>query len=144
MLRAEVTQALTELHDEDGTVAVASVTRWEDAADILDLPADRVGDLLVASQVGFGWNEELTDDLTIFATPLATGYKQGIPPADNTAVWTPFVIAGPGVQAGHRIEQPIHHVDQLPTILTAMGLSVPAQTQGHVIGEVLVGTHPTP
>ncbi|MSP56293.1 MAG: hypothetical protein EXR69_11930 [Myxococcales bacterium] len=135
-LRDEVAAALEALRDGDGAPAVASVVRWESAA-TMRLPTDRVGDLIVANHPGFGWSEEATRDGLVFDTPLATGYKQGILPGATKAVWTPFIIAGPGIKAGYRIPEPIQSVDQLPTILTAMGVAVPDQVQGQVLREVL-------
>jgi len=136
-LRGEVRAALEELRDEDGVAPVSSVTRWEEAAGTLKVPADRVGDLLVANQPGFGWSEEVTGSGRIFIEPKAAGYKQSIEPGSTQAVWTPFVIAGPGIRAGVVLKDPIRHIDQLPTILTAMGQPVPAHVQGRVLQDVL-------
>jgi predicted AlkP superfamily phosphohydrolase/phosphomutase len=128
-LREEVAAALTALTDEDGASPVASVTRWEDAAP-LNLPADRVGDLIVANHPGYGWSEETTEDRAVFAAPRVAGYKQSIEPGSTKAVWTPFVIAGPGIKANNPLPEPIRHIDQLPTILTAMGVPLPEHLQG--------------
>jgi len=134
-LRAEVAQALTALA-EDGEAPVASVTRWEDAGG-LNLPADRVGDLIVANHAGYGWSEETTADQAVFSAPQVAGYKQSIQPGETQAVWTPFVIAGPGVKANHQLAEPIRHIDQLPTILTAMGVALPEHIQGKPLAEAL-------
>jgi predicted AlkP superfamily phosphohydrolase/phosphomutase len=136
-LRAEVVAALEELADEDGTHPVVHAVPWEQVEDFLDLPPDRVGDLVLANRPGYGWNEELTERGDLFATPLKSGYKQAIMASDTPAMWTPFIIAGPGIRAGHRIEQPIRHIDQLPTILEAMGMDVPEHVQGRALDEVL-------
>lgn len=135
-LRNEVIEALRGLRDEGGVAPVAEVLRWEEAA-ALELPADRVGDLIVSNRPGYGWSEEITEDREVFAQPLVAGYKQAIEPGSTEAVWTPFVIAGPGIRAGHRIAAPIRHIDQLPTILTAMGVPLPEHIQGSVLQEVL-------
>jgi choline-sulfatase len=42
----------------------------------------------------------------------------------------PLLIAGPGVPAGHKIDTPVNHLDISPTILTAMGCSVPEEMRG--------------
>ena len=79
----------------------------------------------------------MTGSGDIFIEPKATGYKQSIEPGSTQAVWTPFVIAGPGVRAGVTLKDPVRHIDQLPTILTAMGQPVPEHVQGRVLREVL-------
>lgn len=135
-LRAEVTAALTGLRDTDGAAPVASVVRWEDAA-TMHLPSDRVGDLIVANHPGYGWSEDATVDGAVFTDPVVTGYKQGVQASETRAVWTPFILAGPGVREGYRLSEPIRAVDQLPTILTAMGVAVPATAQGRVVTEAL-------
>jgi len=137
-LRAEVRDALLELEDEGGTRPVAAVKGWEEVGTFYRLPSDRVGDLVIANRPGYGWNEELTRDLKVFGTPLKTGYKQAILPGESKAMWTPFVVAGPGVKPGTRIEQPIQHVDQLPTLLRLMGQPIPEHVQGRVLTEILI------
>ena len=133
-LRREVSDALFALHDADGTAPVASVTAWE-FADTLHLPTDRVGDLLVSNHPGFGWSEETTADGAAFVTPKATGYKQAIAPGSTQAVWTPFIIAGPGIKQGVELSAPVAARDQLPTILKAMGVPIPDDVEGQPIAE---------
>ncbi len=135
-LRDEVIATLSDLRDDAGQAPVASVRRWEDASS-LDLPADRVGDLILSNHPGYGWSEDVTADHDVFVVPEVTGYKQSIEPGSTKAIWTPFVIAGPGVAEGVELKEPIHHVDQLPTILTLMGVPVPEHVQGHVVQAAL-------
>lgn len=135
-LRDEVTAALLSLRDENDHAPVASVLRWEEA-DQRFLPADRVGDLIVANHPGYGWSEETTAQQRVFEVPAATGYKQAIEPGSTKAVWTPFVLAGPGIRRGHELSAPIQHIDQLPTLLTALGVPVPAHVTGTVVTEAL-------
>ncbi len=135
-LRGEVVAALQELEDEDGSRPVRRIVPWEEAA-TLRLPADRVGDLILANCPGFGWNEEITADGALFDTPLKTGYKQAVLAAETPGMWAPFVIAGPGVKKGVRIPEPISMVDQLPTILRLLGQPIPEHVQGRVIDEIL-------
>jgi len=135
-LRDEVIDALSALADEDGSKPLSGVFRWEDVEEFLDLPKDRVGDLVVANHPGFGWDEELTPDGQVFKTPLITGYKQAIYARNTTGMWTPFIIAGPGVKKNHRVEEPIEMVDQFPTILVLMGQEVPDYVQGHAVEEI--------
>ena len=136
-LRREVRDELMSLRDEAGIGPIETVLPYEKAPDFMHLPVNRVGDLLIACRAGYGWNEEITEDGAIFDTPLKTGYKQAIPADDNPALWTPFIIAGPGVKAKHRIGKPIRHVDQLPTILALMGVDPPDHIQGSIIDEVI-------
>ena len=134
-LREEVRSVLTELRDGEN-IPVAEVVRWENVEEFLDLPTDRVGDLVIANTPGYGWNEEITGDGEVFDVPLKTGYKQAIFAKEVSAMWTPFIIAGPGVKKNHFVKNPINHVDQFPTIMRLMGHSVPHHVEGMVIGEV--------
>jgi arylsulfatase A-like enzyme len=135
-LREEVVAAIRELEDENGARPACEIVPWEEAAS-LRLPFDRVGDLVLANCPGYGWNEEITSDGAIFTTPPITGYKQAVLAADTPGMWTPFVIAGPGVKAGQRIAEPIAMVDQLPTILHLLKQPIPEHVQGRVIHEIL-------
>ena len=136
-LRAEVTAALGALRD-GADAPVAQITPWESANATLGLPADRVGDLVLTSLAGYAWNEELTDDRALFGDPLVAGYKQAVAPDSTPGLWTPFILAGPGIRAGHRLSAPIHAIDQLPTLLRAMGQPVPAAVEGKAIEEILL------
>ncbi len=74
--------------------------------------------------------------MEIFKIPLKSGYKQAINPKEK-AVWTPFIIAGPGVKKDFEIENPISHIEQLPTILKLMKIKRPDYMEGHAIEEIL-------
>lgn len=135
-LRDEVIGLLEELKDINGDSPVAKVVKWEDAESYLNLPSDRVGDLVIANNIGYGFSEEVDKDSIIFEKSLVTGYKQGIDPQEK-AVWTPFIIMGPGVAAGNKIDKPISHIDQLPTILHLLDVKIPDYVQGRVLSEIL-------
>ncbi len=135
-LRDQVIDILSSLEDEDGTKPLATVTKWEDVEEFLDLPTDRVGDLIIANEAGYGWNEEMTEDLEIFSTPLKTGYKQAIHPKETKSMWTPFIIMGPGVKKGYKIEDPQKFVDQYPTIMTLLGVPIPEVVEGKPLEEI--------
>jgi predicted AlkP superfamily phosphohydrolase/phosphomutase len=137
-LREEVTQALYELEDDNGKKPVEAVVNWEDVEQFLDLPTDRVGDLVIANVPGYGWNEEMTEDGILFDVPLKTGYKQAIFSNETKQMWTPFIIVGPGVKKNYEISEPIEMVDQFPTIMTVLGEDIPDYVQGKVLEEVLV------
>lgn len=134
-LRKEVVASLQTLKDANGINPVNQVVRWEDAGQ-LGLPADRVGDLVLGATTGYRLWEEMTSDLTLFTTPRATGYKEGVNPTDSS-VQTPFIIAGPGVKQGHALSKPVRHIDQLPTILDLMKVAVPEYVEGHTVKELL-------
>lgn len=135
-LRDEVIQTLNDLRYSEKQKPVVAAIKWEDVEDFLDLPSDRTGDIVVANYPGFGWNEELTPDLQLFSIPLKTGYKQAIFANETESMWTPFIIVGPGVKKGYEIKEPLHHVDQLPTILKIMNISEPNNIQGEVLNEI--------
>ena len=137
-LREEVTTALESLEDSDtGTKPVVAVVKWEDVGQYLDLPKERVGDLTIANEAGYGWNEEMTEDLELFSIPLKTGYKQAILPDGIKAMWTPFIIMGPGVKKGNFVEEPSYLQDQYPTIMHLLGIDTPHETDGRVLTKML-------
>ncbi len=135
-LRKEVMAELEGLKDSNGISPVSRIVKWENAEDLLDLPKDRVGDLVLETTTGYRLWEEMTNDRIIFTSPRATGYKEGVNPMDPN-ILTPFIIAGPGVKKGVRLAQPIRHIDQLPTILHLMNVDAPDYIEGHVIEEVV-------
>lgn len=134
-LRNEVIAELEALKDNNGEVPVNKIVKWENA-DSLNLPSDRVGDLIVGATTGYRLWEEMTDDKVVFTTPLATGYKEGVDPLDP-AIQTPFILAGPGVKKGVALEKALTHIDQLPTILHLMNVEVPKYVEGQIIEEAV-------
>ncbi len=135
-LREEVREVLLNLKDDKGIKPVDVVYNWEDAPKYLLLPTDRVGDLVIANKPGYGWNEEVTQSLEVFTTPLKTGYKQAILADEDQGMWTPFLIVGPGVKKGFRIEKPIRHVDQYPTLMKLLGKEINAGVDGRVLKDI--------
>jgi predicted AlkP superfamily phosphohydrolase/phosphomutase len=135
-LREEIEKLLMDLTDDKGVHPVSSVTKWEDAEQFLDLPKERVGDLIISNKPGFGFYEEFTEDLELFSTPLISGYKQSILADTVKAMWTPFIIMGKGVKQGVTLSKPISHIEQLPTILKLMQIPVPSYVEGKAVEEV--------
>jgi predicted AlkP superfamily phosphohydrolase/phosphomutase len=135
-LRSKVIRILYDLEDENGDKPVAVAVRWEDARSLYDLPEDRVGDLVIANEAGFGWNEEMSSSLDVFTTPLKTGYKQAILPRETKGMWTPFIIMGPGVRKHYELKRPIRMVDQYPTIMHLMGMDIPDFVEGRKLDEI--------
>ena len=132
-LRNQVMNMLLELEYSDGTKPVATAVKWEDVEEFLDLPSDRVGDLVIANEAGYGWDEEMSEDLEIFTTPLVTGYKQAILPDDVKSMWTPFIIMGPGVKKGYEIKEPFKQINQYPTIMKLLNIPIPEFVDGKPI-----------
>lgn len=136
-LREEIMKAVLELKDNDGTNAAIQAVRWEDAPKYFELPTDRVGDIVLEVTPGYQMQEEVTKDPEIFIKVLPSGYKQGIDPKANKGMWTPFVMMGPGVKKGYKLENPISHIDQMPTILNLLSVKIPDYVQGRVLKEIL-------
>ncbi len=136
-LREDVRQAIHELKVKDlrnpngeQRPVDDQIWNWEDAEEKAQLPGDRVGDLILANTFGYNWVEDVTDDLEIFQDSLKGGYKQGVWPKSTEGMLTPFIIAGPGIKANHKIEGDLNHVDQFSTIFRALNLPIPAQAEG--------------
>lgn len=136
-LRDEVIKAISELKDDNGAVPLVHAAKWEDAPKYFELPADRVGDIVLEITPGYQWQEEVTTDPEIFVKVLPSGYKQGINPDVTKGMWTPFVIMGPGIKQGFKMENPISHVDQMPTLLHLLGIKIPDYVQGRVLYDIL-------
>ena len=137
-LRKEVKAALLALKDEEtGVQPVTVAHNWEDVPQYLSLPTDRVGDLVIANQAGYGWNEEMTSERTIFDVPNKSGYKQAILADKEQGMWTPFLIVGPGIKSGYALTKPIQHVDQYPTIMYLLGNKIGDNIDGKVLREIV-------
>ncbi len=133
-LREEVIQTLKDLRDDNGNAPVVDIVKWENAKAYMQLDPDRIGDLVIANSPGFGWNEEMTNDLAVFSTPAVTGYKQAIKAIDVPGMWTPFIIAGPGIKQNNFLgNKPFTLINQYPTIMKALGVKVPAFVQGKAL-----------
>jgi len=42
----------------------------------------------------------------------------------------PWILRGPGIEAGRELDEPVSHVDVLPTLLGRLGLAAPPTSQG--------------
>lgn len=133
-LRDEVIQALKDLKDQNGVSPLSNVVKWENVKADLHLDPDRAGDLVIANTPGYGWTEEMTPDLAVITDPLISGYKQAIMAQDVPEMWTPFIIAGPGIKKNNYLgDNPFSLVDQYPTIMTALKQKIPDFVQGKVL-----------
>ncbi|THB77199.1 MAG: hypothetical protein D6B25_07525 [Desulfobulbaceae bacterium] len=135
-LRHRVMEILNELEDENGTKPVSKIVKWEDAERLLSLPADRVGDLVIANLPTFGWVEDISADHEVFKRSVKSGYKQAIIPDDTDALLTPFVMVGPDVKKGFEIEAPIRHIDQYPTLMKVLNKKSPDFVEGTIMTEI--------
>ncbi|MBC7429350.1 MAG: hypothetical protein H7336_12100, partial [Bacteriovorax sp.] len=135
-LRSQVIEELEKLKDENGLKPLAQVLKREQA-NLLFLPPDRTGDLIVANSAHYNWVEDVSDDLVLFKESLKGGYKQAVLPGTEEGMWTPFVIKGPGVKRGYQIEKPINHIDQYATLLKLLKIVAPAHKKGRVLDEIL-------
>ncbi len=130
-LRDEVIKELQSLQDEEGQKPLTDIVKWEVAKEYMQLDPDRLGDLVIANAPGFGWNEEMSNDLVIFSTPSVTGYKQAIKAEHVSGMWTPFIIAGPGIKKNNFLgNKPFPLIDQYPTLMNALGVTIPNFVQG--------------
>jgi len=137
-LRDQVVQVLRELRDNEGGTPLAEVHTREEAGQ-WGLPGERVGDLVIANRAGYGWIEDVTKDMDVFSTSLKGGYKQAVLPEQSKGLWTPFLIVGPGVKAGHEISRPIHHIEQYPTVLKLLGVEPTYAPDAPALSEIFEG-----
>ena len=130
-LRNEVMVTLENLKDDNGIKPVVDIVKWEDAQKFMQLDPERIGDLVIANTPGYGWNEEMSNDLKIFTTPIVSGYKQAIKAEDVQGMWTPFIISGPGIKKNNYLgDKPFTLIDQYPTIMKALKVAIPDFVQG--------------
>ncbi|UCG38406.1 MAG: alkaline phosphatase family protein [bacterium] len=134
-LRARIIRLLEGLRDDDGQSPVSRIVAWEEAGS-LGLPEDRVGDLIIANRAGYGWIEDISPDLEVFKDSLKSGYKQAVVPETDEGMLTPFLIVGPGIRKGHRMETIVRHIDQYPTIMTLLNARIPDFVEGRPIGDI--------
>lgn len=130
-LRNQVKQALMDLKDENGNKPLVEAVNFENVKDYMNLDPSRAGDVVIANAPGYGWDEEMTADLRIFSDTAITGYKQAIKAQDVPGMWTPFIIAGPGIKKGNFLgNTPFSIIDQYPTIMNALKVKIPDFVQG--------------
>jgi len=134
MLREKVKQSLMELQDSDGKKPLGQVVEWENVEKVLRLNPDRAGDLVIANAPGFGWSEEMSQDLVVFTKPIETGYKQAILAEEVPGMWTPFVITGLGIKKNNYLgNKPFSIADEYPTIMHALKVKIPDFVQGSAL-----------
>lgn len=130
-LRSQVMDTLMNLKDGNGVKPLSRVDTWENAKTNVRLDPDRAGDLIIANTAGYGWNEEMSQDLAYFSDPLISGYKQAIQSLETPGMWTPFIIAGPGIKRNNFLgDKPFPLVNQYPTIMKALKEKIPSFVEG--------------
>lgn len=134
-LRARVAALLAGLRDGDSAV-VERIVPWERAEE-LRLPKDRVPDLILAMSSGYALTEDMDATGVVLRDSLQSGYKQAVLAESRPGLWTPFLVMGPGVKKGLRLEKPVSNADHAPTLLSLLGLEAPAHAQGRVLEELL-------
>lgn len=131
-LRKRVIEILKQLKDEQGIAPLVDVLTYENAQK-WRLDTESAGDLVIANRPHYNWSETITSDLKTFHTAISSGYKQAVMPEKELGMWTPFIIAGPGIKKNHQLKDPIHHVDQIPTIMKALGIDLKRDFAGDVV-----------
>lgn len=138
-LRREVSELLRQLQDSENQQSpVSGVWTAEAAPEELDLPLDRVGDLIVGNRPPYLWAEDLSRDGQIFVRTKKGGYKQGVD-ANDPGLLTPFAIIGPRIKKGARLSEVIRHQDQPATILSLFGVPSSQPLPGRVLTEIIEG-----
>lgn len=139
-LRSEVIKTIAALKDEKtGKRALAFI--WpREKMDEINMPKERVGDLVVSPLNGFSWVEDLSEDGIIFTGSLKGGYKQALNPDNIEGLLTPFVIAGPGIKANYKMDQIIKHVDQYATLAKITKIKHPTKPvlDGKIIENIFI------
>jgi len=136
-LRNRVITLLKNLKDDNGIAPLAKIVKWEDAHKEFNLPTNTAGDLVIANTIGYNWVEDVTKDNVVMKAPLISGYKQGVLAEEEPDMRTSFIIMGPGIKKGFKLENPIGNADQLPTILQLLHIAIPEYMQGKVITEIM-------
>ena len=105
------------VHPKTGTRPVALALSKQDAR-LLGLYGENMGDVIYALYPEFGGQHG-------HILPTA---KWGVGDLGGL-----FVLNGPGIKQGHRLERTVHLTDLVPTVCYAASLPLPAQAEGAVI-----------
>jgi predicted AlkP superfamily phosphohydrolase/phosphomutase len=133
-LLEKVKTMLLDLRDGEAA-PIDRVVKWTEAKE-LRMPGQRVPDLMLIMKPGYGLTEDMSAGLPVFRDAREGGYKQALLADKNPALWTPFIVMGPGVKKGYRLKNNVGNADQLPTLLKLTGVPVPDYMQGKVINEL--------
>ena len=136
-LKQEVIKTLSELKDYKGQTPLRKVIDRNNLAE-LDIISNRTGDLVIANKPGFHWSEEISVDHKFFVKSYMAGYKQAVIPSESNGMLTPFVIVGPNVKKDYAIQNPIKHINQLPTILNLLNVEFSNDLRKNILHEILI------
>lgn len=120
-LRSQVYDALMSIKTPEGESPFEKILTRQQAGEQMSLATETIGDFVIVSHLGYLPTEDITASRQIFEGSLTSGYKQTLDPRKNKALWTPFVVYGPGIRRNHYIEQPLEHVDQYRFIMDLLG-----------------------
>ena len=134
-LRKKVKKLLEDLKNNQGKQSFRAVLTRDEASQ-LDLADESLGDLILVNEPGFSPVETVTAAGDFFRGSVKGGYKQGVLAEDEKGMWTPFMIAGPGIKKGWPLKSPIRHIDQYPTIMRAIHQKIPSFVEGRSLDEV--------
>ncbi|AKJ65426.1 sulfatase [Kiritimatiella glycovorans] len=79
------------------------------------------------------------DTLIIFSSDHGFCYHRAKATTYDWGVHVPLAIAGPGIAPGRRTEEPVGHIDLVPTLLDYAGIPVPEEVQGRSLRPLLSG-----
>ena len=150
-VREEIIDALYSIRDpETGERVMALVARKEDLATIGQL-GDRVGDVVYFLKPGYA---NVCFDFSRISPKIMEG--RDVRPLKEMGPWTAlhhdylptaklgpfkvsstFILYGPGVRRGLKLEKPVNLVDITPTICYLLGLPMPRNCEGRILWEIL-------
>ncbi len=137
-LRNKVKTILLNLKDEDGVNPFEAILEREKAKDILHLPMERSGDLVLVMKEGYYCNFRFNENNPVFSIPRQEGgHKHALEAHDKKSLWTPFLISGPGIRKNYRISKAQEQIDICPTIYKLMNINFPFYVQGKSIDEII-------
>jgi predicted AlkP superfamily phosphohydrolase/phosphomutase len=138
ILRNKVKNILLNLKDENGISPFEKIVEWENTKEILHLPPEGSGDLVLVMKEGFRCNQGINlNKPALFSASYNGGYKHALLAYDKKALWTPFIILGPKVKKNYKIDRPIQQIDISPTIYKLFNIRAPDYVQGKEIKEII-------
>lgn len=149
-IRSEVLAAMRDLKDPETGEHVFSFVLTREDAPMVGLWGDYIGDLVFCYSGGYRWSGpevlRMGEGRVVF--PCGGGNHGPMIPTyetDVTSVMGTLIMYGPGIRPGvkpPKIEQArICTTDVAPTVAYLMGFDAPAQTEGRVLREFLIGSH---
>lgn len=145
-------KALRSIKDPDtGEPVMALVSRREDLG-LTGLAEDRIGDVVFFLKPGYSTWDGTIDSLRFGSLPkertnpilrssgAVLGHHTPYLPSERYDLFSNramLVLAGPGVRTGYNRIQPINLKDVAPTLAYLLELPAPANSEGHIIADIL-------